>query len=227
MLGASKTRLDLRVILQSGKSSTKWSWHPQLQRAAPTREERGALHYMVSISHQRPLEIPRVPRVLLSVLSAWNRSGAESLATPSGVSRTATSVVSCRSSTSGHWASSSKLTRGQSWETGSLSTLFSSVDTTAKCISLGPADCRERLSYSVRRSAAAFQRNFSHISESWAGSGIRTRSDHSLEEGGHRGGPSSWQGVWVLQPVLHCSKEGWGLRPILNLQLLNHSCVWS
>ncbi len=50
----------------------------------------------------------------------------------------------------GHRSSSSKHTRGQSRETGSLSRLFSSVETTAKCISLGPADCRERLSYSIR-----------------------------------------------------------------------------
>ncbi len=86
----------------------------------------------------------------LSVLSTRKRSGAESLATPSGISQAATSVVSCRSSVSGHRSSSSKHTRGQSRETGSLSRLFSSVETTAKCISLGPADCRERLSYSVR-----------------------------------------------------------------------------
>ncbi len=97
-------------------------------------------------------------------------------------------------------------------ETGSLSRLFSSVETTAKCISLGPADCSERHSYSVQHSATAFQRNIFHISESRAGSGIRTISDHSFEEGGHRGGPSSRQRVRVLQPVLHCSKEGWGVK---------------
>ncbi len=145
-----------------------------------------------------------LPRVHLSVLSARNRSGVESLATPSGITRAATSVVSCRSSISGHRSSSSKHTRGQSRETGSLSRLFSSVETTAKCISLGPAHCRESLSYSVRRSATTFQKSISHISESQAGSGIRTRSDLSLEEGGHRGGPSSRQRVRVLQPVLNC-----------------------
>ncbi len=150
-------------------------------------------------------------RVSLSVFSARRRSGAESLATPSGVSRASSSAVSCRSSTSKHRASSSKYTRGQSRETGSLSRLFGSVETTAECISLGPADCRKRLSHSVWRSAAAFPRGFSHISGPRAGSGIRTRSKHSLEEGGHRGGPSSRQGVRVLQPVLHCSKEGWGV----------------
>ncbi len=148
--------------------------------------------------------------MLLSVLSARNRSGAESLVTPSGISRAATSVVSCRPSVSGHRSSSSKHTRGQSRETGSLSRLFSSVETTAKCISLGPADCRERLSYSVRRTAATFQRVISHVCESRAGSDIRTGGDLSLKEGGHRGGSSSRQRVRVLQPVLRCSKKGWG-----------------
>ncbi len=46
--------------------------------------------------------------------------------------------------------------------------------------------------------------------ESRAGSGIRTGGQLSLEEGGHQGGPSSRQRVRVLQPVLRCSKEGWG-----------------
>ncbi len=54
---------------------------------------------------------------------------------------------------SGHRASSSKYTRGQSWETGSLNRLFGSVETTAKCVSMGHAHCRTRLS---RRSAATF-----------------------------------------------------------------------
>ncbi len=84
------------------------------------------------------------------------------------------------------------------------------METTAKYISLGPADCRERLSYSVRRSAATFQRVISHVCESRAGSGIRIGGQLSLEEGGHRGGLSSLQRVRVLQPVLRCSKEGWG-----------------
>ncbi len=164
-----------------------------------------------------------LPRVPLSVLSARKRSGAESLATPSVISRAATSVVSCRSSILRHRSSSSKHTRGQSRETRSLSRLFSSMETTAKCISLGPADCRKRLSYSVRRSAATFQRVTSQVCESRAGSGIRTGGQLSLEEGGHRGGPSSQQRVRVLQLVLRCSKEGWGLRPILDLRLLNRS----
>ncbi len=144
--------------------------------------------------------------MFFSVFSAGKLSGAKSLATFLG---SLEQLV--RPSASGHRASSSKHTRGQSRETGPLSRLFSSLETTAKCISLSPADCRERLSYSVWRSTATFQRVFSHISGPRAGSGIRTRSKHSLEEGGHRGGPSSKQGVRLLQPILHCSKEGLGV----------------
>ncbi len=139
-------------------------------------------------SFRQPCQSSRAQRSSASVSlssSARKRSGAESLATPSGISRAATSVASCRSSVSGHRSGSSKHTRGQSRETGSLSRLFSSVETTAKCISLGPADCRERLSYSIRRSAATFQRVVSHEYESRAGSGVRTRGHLSSEEGGH------------------------------------------
>ncbi len=74
---------------------------------------------------------------------------------------------------------------------------------------MGPAYCRKRLSHSVRRPAAAIQRGDSHAGAPRTGSGYGTRSRHSLEEGGHRGGPSSRKGVRVLQPVLHSSKEGW------------------
>ncbi len=76
---------------------------------------------------------------------------------------------------------------------------------------MGPAHCRKRLPNPVKRlSSALFQRGHPHSGGSRAGSGNGTRSmEHSLEEGGHRGGPSSWQRVRVLQPVLHRSKDGW------------------
>ncbi len=73
------------------------------------------------------------------------RSGPERLAISKKVFRTAKSAVPCRSSASGHRASSSKHTRGQSRETGSLSTFSGSVEASAKCISMGPAHCRERV----------------------------------------------------------------------------------
>ncbi|KAI2666989.1 hypothetical protein H4Q32_029326 [Labeo rohita] len=161
-------------------------------RAGPSGEGHGPPHSSVPVSNQCPWEIS-LPT--LSVLqgaavsseptpqsSARRRSGARELATPAGVSTAASSAVSCRSSVTGHRTSS--------------------VETTAKCVCMGPAHCEARLSHPIRRSAAAFQL-------SRAGSGNGTGSRNS-EEGGHRGGPSSRQGVQVLQPVLHCSEEGWG-----------------
>ncbi len=84
-------------------------------------------------------------RAFLSVSSAQKCSGAGRLATPSGISRAARSAVPCRSSAPGHWASRSKYIRDQSRETGSLSRLFGSMETAAKCVSMGHAHCRTRL----------------------------------------------------------------------------------
>ena len=50
-----------------------------------------------------------------------------------------------------------------------------------------------------------------------------TRSESTLSKGSHRAGSAGQQRLRVLQPVLHCSKKGWGLRPILDLRLLNRS----
>ncbi len=62
------------------------------------------------------------------------RSGPEKLATSSEVFRAARSAVPCRSSASGHRASS-KYTRSQSRETGSLSRSPGDVEAPAKCVS--------------------------------------------------------------------------------------------
>ncbi len=84
-----------------------------------------------------------------------------------------------------------------------------SVETSAKCISMGPAHCRKRVQDSVRVSSASVQRGISHPVGPRAGSGNGTRSRETLEEGGHRCGPSSRLRARVLQPLLHCSEEGW------------------
>ncbi len=164
-------------------------------------------------------------RVPLSA-SGRKRSGPERLATSKNMLRTARSAVSCRLSASGHQTSSSDNNRGQSREVGSLSTLSGSVKASAKYISMGPAHCRERVQDSVRISSASIQRGISHSGGPRAGSGNGTRSRYSLEEGGHRGGPSSRQRFRVLQPLLHRSerKDG-GLRPILDLRLHNRSVM--
>ncbi len=118
--------------------------------------------------------------------SVQKRSGPERFATSEKVFRTARSAIPCRSSASGHRASSSKHTRGQSRETGSLSTFYGSVETSAKCISMGFAQSRERVQDSVRVSSASVQRGISHSGGPRAGSGNGT-SRYSYEEGDHRG----------------------------------------
>ncbi len=69
------------------------------------------------------------------------------LATPSGVSAAAGLVFSCRCAVPGYQTSRSNYTRGQSRETGSLSRLSGSLETTAKCVSIGPAYCKNKTYY--------------------------------------------------------------------------------
>ncbi len=74
---------------------------------------------------------------------------------------------------------------------------------------MGPANCRKGVSNSVRFSTAALQRRDSHAGGPRAGSGYGTRSENPIKQGGHRVGPSSRDGIRVLQPVFHSSQEGW------------------
>ncbi len=63
----------------------------------------------------------------------------------------------------------------------------------------------------------AFQRGHSHDGGSRASSGNGKRIEHSPEEGGHRGSPSSRQRVRVLQPYFIVPGKDGGLRSILDL----------
>ncbi len=92
-------------------------------------------------------------------------------------------------------------------------------------VSMGPVHCRERVQDSVRITSTSIQRGVSHSGGPRAGSGNGTRSSYSLEEVGHRGGPSSRQRVRVLQPILHRSEEGWGVASYSRseiIELLSH-----
>ncbi len=132
-------------------------------------------------------------RAHISVLSTRRRSGAEMLVTPSGVSRAATSR--------------SDYSRGQSRETGCLIRLFGSVDTTSKCVSVGPSHCRE----ATESSLVLLRLDSTGWFPFWwtlTGPGNGTSSRYSVKEVGHRSGSSSQKRVQVLQPVLHSSKEG-------------------
>ncbi len=137
--------------------------------------------------------------------SVQKRSGPERFATSEKVFRTARSAIPCRSSASGHRASSSKHTRGQSRETGSLSTFYGSVETSAKCISMGFAQSRERVQDSVRVSSASVQRGISHSGGPRAGSGNGT-SRYSYEEGDHRGQGST---AVIKQVVSQIRSKDW------------------
>ncbi len=107
---------------------------------APSGKEWRTPHYMVPVFPQCPqaIVLPTLPvfqgTVLLSV-PARKRSGTGRLATTSEVFRAARSAIPWRSTTSGHRASSSKYTRGQSWETGSLCRSPGGVGAPAKCVS--------------------------------------------------------------------------------------------
>ncbi len=103
-----------------------------LMRAGPSGEERctrgtqcpsllSALRRSVcQPCHVRCSRTQRSP-ASTSQSSARKRSGAEMLATPSGVSRAASSAFSCRCAVPGYQTGRSDYTRGQSPETGSLS----------------------------------------------------------------------------------------------------------
>ncbi len=91
-------------------------------------------------------------------------------------------------------------------------------------ISLGPADYRKRVSIQFGSRPAQVYEGFFHRGSPPADSGNGTRSESSVRERGNRICTSLQQGNWVLQPVFHSSKEGWGLRSILDLRNLN-DCV--
>ncbi len=121
-----------------------------LMRAGPAGEERLTPRYTVPVSPQCPQEIglPTLPRTVFQGAAISSEHTSQFL--PPG------NVVELRCSPplrgsleqlvrlSPAGVPFQDYTRGQSRETGSLSRLFGSVETTAKCVSVGPAYCRER-----------------------------------------------------------------------------------
>ncbi len=78
---------------------------------------------------------------------------------------------------------------------------------------------------SVRVLSVSVQQGISHSAGSRAGSGNETRSRYSLEEEGHRGGPSSRQSQGSTAVTSSFWRRMGGLRPILELSLLNRSVM--
>ncbi len=125
------------------------AYGPGLLRAGPSGEERCTLHHTVPISFQCHQEIglPTLPVFQGAAFSSEHFTQSlppRNVAEPGGSpplwgSLAAKLAVLCQSSASGHRASHSKYTRGQSRETGSLSRSPGGVGAPAKLVSLGPA----------------------------------------------------------------------------------------
>ncbi len=124
---------------------------------------------------------------------------------------TVSADASCRFTASGRRSDCTNRykSRNQSREAGTASRIFDSVETSAKYISLGPADYKKRVSDTVWVSPAQVHGGFVHRGGPPAGSGNGTRNKSSVRERGHRICTSLQQGNRVLQPVFHSSKEGW------------------
>ncbi len=125
------------------------AYGPGLLRAGPSGEERCTLHHTVPVSSQCHQEIglPTLPVFQGAAVSSEHFTQSlppRNVAEPGGSpplwgSLAARLAVLCQSSASGHRASHSKYTRGQSRETGSLSRSPGGVGAPAKRVSLGPA----------------------------------------------------------------------------------------
>lgn len=86
-----------------------------------------------------------------------------------------------------------------------------SVEATAKYLSVGRKDCRERLQDSVCISASAFQRCGLHFRVTGTSPFVDTGVANSVGQRGHRTCSPARQTVRLLQPVFSCSQERWGV----------------
>ncbi len=84
------------------------------------------------------------------------------------------------------------------------------MEATAKYISVGRKDCRERLQDSVCISASPSTRGL-HFRETGTSAFVDTRVASSAGQRGHRTCSPARQRVRLLQPVFSGSQEGWGV----------------
>ncbi len=164
-------------------------------------------------------------RVFLSA-SARKHSGPERLATSKKVFRTARSDVPCRSSASGHRASSSKHTRGQSRETGSLSTFLAAwkllpnvsqwvLHTVDRGYKIQFGSC-PLLFYGVFPTLVGPEQAL--VMEQEVAILLRKEAIEVVP-------PLDRESGFYSRYFIVPKKDG-GLRPILDLRLLNHSVRW-
>ncbi len=119
-----------------------------------------------------------------------------------------------------HHAAPPRVRRWPRWSAGTVSR---SLVSAPRSVSVAPADHQTRLRDSVRPASPKFR-------------GVHFTSVKAVDcpcpvcgnrspagEGCDRTGPSSRYEVGVLQPLLHCAKKSGGLRPILDLRVLNRA----
>ncbi len=113
------------------------------------------------------------------------------------------SDASCRFTASGCRSDCTNTNKSikQSREAGTSSRIFDSMETSAKYISLGPADYRKRVSNIVQVSPAQDNGGFVHRGGPPAGSGNGSGNKSSVRERSHRICTSLQQGNRVLKPV--------------------------
>ncbi len=122
-------------------------------RVGPAGEEWRTRRYTVPVSPQCPQEIglPTLPRTVFQGAAISSEHTSQFLP-PGNVTELRCSpplrgsieqLVRLSPASVPFQDSRSDYTRGQSRETGSLSRLVGSVVTTAKCVSVGPAHCRD------------------------------------------------------------------------------------
>ncbi len=202
-----------------------WSHGPGLKRAGPSGEEWSTPHYTVPVSPQCPQEISLLTLPVFQGAAVSSEHLSQSL--PPG------NVAELRGSQP-LWGSLEQLERPspagpplQGTELAALSTPEASLERLVPVVDylvawrLLPNVSRWVL-HTVEQAIAASSCHLSSgsLPRWWvmAGSGNGTRSEHSPEEGGHRGGPSSRQRVRVLQQYFFV--PGKGVASLLNLSLL-------
>ncbi len=126
--------VGLRTVVSNRRLLRQsWCYIPGLMRAGPSGEERYTPHYTVPVSPQCPQEISLLTLPVFQGAAVSSERFSQSLP-PRNVAELGGSPP-LRGSL--EQLASSKYTRDQSRETGSLSRLFGSMKTAAKCVSMG------------------------------------------------------------------------------------------
>ncbi len=186
-------------------------------RVGPSGEERSTPHYTVPVSSQCPHEISLLTLPVFQGAAVSSEHFSQSLPPRN--------VAELRGSSPPFLGSLEQLERMssagpplQDTELAALSTPEASLERLVPLVDYSAAwkllpNVSRWVMHTVEQGyrgalPPTFQGGHSHAGGSRAGSGNGTRREHSPEEGGHRGGPSSRQRVRVLQPYFIVPGKG-------------------